>query len=899
MTFRPAKTGEKMNYNNIAIIGLSLDLPEADTLDGFHANLAAGRDLVREIPKSRVSLQGLDENKEYIEAAYIEDIDKFDNRFFGISDYESDVMCPEQRMSLQLAVEAVEDAGYSLEDFKGKNCGVFFGASDGEAYYKKVSKKSSTAAVGNVKSVIPGRIGYCLDVTGPCIVYDTGCSSSLVAVHEACEKLMISEIDYALVGGIHIMNDIDEKSPDTYDVMGLGANDFRSHSFGENSSGVGLGEGGCCILLKRLVDAERDGDPVYGVIKSGCVNGDGGRCSSVTIPSTEGQREVIEKAWKDTDPRTLTEIEAHGIGTQIGDSVEVESLLECMRHFGIESNNIYLSSVKSSIGHIVEASGVAGIAKVISGFDHNITYQIAGFDKPNKNIDFTASNLIPLEDPVMWDKEKKRAAGVDSFGLSGANVHVIIENYEVKEGKQDKENKKKFGFCDSFLKLSAKTETAFAACRESLLDYINRHPELSLKDIVCTLNTGRDDYRYRRLVHVGDMDELKEALELMSPARTGKQDKKDVRIIFCLKAEEGNTGVTPEFEQLFPALSVQEKIIEDRDMDFKYRIYKLLADMGIKPDVQLVDKNSKILTERVQSGKDTEDLKDYRASVVDQNYEKIGAVINRKSEASDIVVLNFGRGEGFENISWKNGNVRVFDAADIRQLRRFVINYYNSGHDLDWKNLYGGADGYSKIHLPPYQFDKISHWMRGAKAEDKARTTVKAAAAEAVREKALEPVKKINKENEKIPEDFGFIKTPAKEKSYGFIKDPVEKEPENTAPVKEQAAPEIQETGKVWGLSADSETAGDEASEELSCIEGILEEIWREAFDLTEKIGPDEDFFELGGSSLLIQQISKKVNKRLDTEFDIYEIYDYPTIRDLSKKIMRFMESEKQTEKIR
>ena len=378
MTFRPAKTGEKMNYNNIAIIGLSLDLPEADTLDGFHANLAAGRDLVREIPKSRVSLQGLDENKEYIEAAYIEDIDKFDNRFFGISDYESDVMCPEQRMSLQLAVEAVEDAGYSLEDFKGKNCGVFFGASDGEAYYKKVSKKSSTAAVGNVKSVIPGRIGYCLDVTGPCIVYDTGCSSSLVAVHEACEKLMISEIDYALVGGIHIMNDIDEKSPDTYDVMGLGANDFRSHSFGENSSGVGLGEGGCCILLKRLVDAERDGDPVYGVIKSGCVNGDGGRCSSVTIPSTEGQREVIEKAWKDTDPRTLTEIEAHGIGTQIGDSVEVESLLECMRHFGIESNNIYLSSVKSSIGHIVEASGVAGIAKVISGFDHNITYQIAG-----------------------------------------------------------------------------------------------------------------------------------------------------------------------------------------------------------------------------------------------------------------------------------------------------------------------------------------------------------------------------------------------------------------------------------------------------------------------------------------------------------------------------------------
>ena len=176
---------------------------------------------------------------------------------------------------------------------------------------------------------------------------------------------------------------------------------------------------------------------------------------------------------------------------------------------------------------------------------------------------------------------------------------------------------------------------------------------------------------------------------------------------------------------------------------------------------------------------------------------------------------------------------------------------------------------------------------------------MKAAAAEAVREKALEPVKKINKENEKIPEDFGFIKTPAKEKSYGFIKDPVEKEPENTAPVKEQAAPEIQETGKVWGLSADSETAGDEASEELSCIEGILEEIWREAFDLTEKIGPDEDFFELGGSSLLIQQISKKVNKRLDTEFDIYEIYDYPTIRDLSKKIMRFMESEKQTEKIR
>ena len=811
-----------MKYNDIAIIGMSCAFPEAANIEEFHRNLSEGRDSVRKVPESRRKLHQADPEKNYIEAGYLEGIDMFDNRFFGISDYEAAAMCPEQRISLELAAKAIEDAGYSLSSFRGKNCAVLFGASDGQGYYQMIQNKSSTSAVGSVKSMITGKIGYYLDLTGPNIIYDTGCSSALVALHEACLKLMVKETDYALVGGIHIKSYLSEAQPQEYDILGLGSNDYRSHSFEASSSGVGLGEGGGCVILKRLEDAIRDKDPVYAVLKSGCVNGDGGRCSSATIPSVEGQREVIENSWKEIDINALTEVEAHGIGTQIGDSVEADSIMQCLKKLNSERETVYLSSVKSSIGHLVEAAGISSLIKVLTGFVFRQTYPIVNFKNPNPTIDFDSSSLKPIGKAVEWDRSAKRTVGVEAFGLSGANAHVVVENY-VEERERDT------AYCDSLIKISAKSEESFIRYRERILEFLAAHPDVNFKDIVCTLNTSRDDYRFRRLIHAGDIEEFTEAMEQVSPVRNAGKNQ---MIIFCLKTEKAEKTLDETALQLFPSLKKNSGILSDKDLDRKYRLYQLMKKMGITPDLQLIDKTSRVLTDNITAGLDIGKIGDPENTQINQDFGRIIDIVDEKSERQEVVVCYFGSDRTLKEHSWKN-SVRVYNLSETRDLRRFVINYYNSGHDLSWKPVYDSDESYHRIHMPSYEFEKISHWVKISKKEEKATEAIKLFSVPEKEEFRSEPVSVVS-----VPESVGEIRE------------------ENT---------------------------------ELSDAEARIEAIWRNIFDFNDKIGYDEDFFELGGNSLLIQQISGEINRQFGIQFDIYEIYDNPTISELAEKIIHFV----------
>ena len=784
-----------MRYNDIAIIGISCAFPEASNLEMFHRNLSEGKDSVREVPESRRKLHQADPNTNFIEAGYLEGIDMFDNKFFGISDYEADAMCPEQRMSLELAAKAIEDAGYSLSSFRGKNCAVLFGTSAGEGYFDMIQTKSSTSAVGNVKSMITGKIGYYLDLSGANIVYDTGCSSALAALHEACLKLMIKEADYALVGGMHVKSYLSEALPQEYNILGLGAKDYRSHSFEASASGVGLGEGGGCVLLKRLEDAVRDKDPIYAVLKSGCVNGDGGRSSSPTIPSVEGQREVIEKSWQEIDINSITEIEAHGIGTQIGDSVEADSLMQCLKKLNSTRDIVYLSSVKSSIGHLVEAAGISSLIKVVTGFVFHQTYPIANFKSPNPTIDFSASPLKPIGKAIHWDKHAKRTAGVEAFGLSGANVHVVVENYP-QEYLPDT------AYCDSLIKISAKSEASFLQYCKRMLEFLDAHPEVNFKDIVYTLNTARDDYSFRRLIHAGDKEEFAEAMEQAAPV---KRSEKSSQIIFCLKTEHADKSLDESMLQLFPSLKKDAGILSDYDFDRKYRLYRLMTEMGIKPDLQLIDKHSRILTDHITAGKPVQELKMPENNLVNQDFSKIIEIVQKKALQDDVIICYFGSDRTLAEYAWKN-HVRIYHLTEPK--------------NINWKPVYESEESYHRIHLPSYEFDKISHWVKTAKKEN----------------------------------------VPKLEQKRAFV-----------PPV-----PSVPATPPVSS-----------SEEDLKPVEEKLEAIWRNIFDFNSPIGYDEDFFELGGNSLLIQQISNAINKQFQIQFDIYEIYDNPTIHELSEKLLQ------------
>ena len=319
---------------DIAVIGIAARLPMAENIDIFWDNLVKGRDCVDYFPKSRqkdadifAELVGINkQSKEYNNGSYFEAVDKFDYSFFRISPKEASLMSPEQRVFLETVWQAVEDAGYGNDRLKSSNTGVYFGYSADALFdYKRLIEKVNPellidALPGNLSSIIPSRISYLLDLKGPSICIDTACSSSLVAVHLACKALRNMECDVAIAGSVKI-NLLPVKSSKK---LGIESSDGRARTFDDSSDGTGMGEGVAAVILKPLSRALRDGDNIYAVIKGTAANQDG-NCIGITAPNAQAQRDVIIAALEDAgiDAETISYIEAHGTGTELGDPIEI------------------------------------------------------------------------------------------------------------------------------------------------------------------------------------------------------------------------------------------------------------------------------------------------------------------------------------------------------------------------------------------------------------------------------------------------------------------------------------------------------------------------------------------------------------------------------------------------
>ncbi|WP_186118201.1 SDR family NAD(P)-dependent oxidoreductase, partial [Burkholderia gladioli] len=489
----------------IAIVGLSACMPMAEDADAFWQNLLDGRDCIGEIPAKRwdwravaAELAGGEGSTRVKWGAFIDSIDEFDPLFFGISPREALVMDPQQRLLMTHVWKALEDAGYASESISGSRTALFVGT--GLSGYQNLFPIEERAtdgysATSAVPSVGPNRMSYFLNLHGPSEPIETACSSSLVAINRGIAVLRDGTCEMAIVGGINTI-----VTPDahvSFSKAGMLSEDGRCKTFSAEANGYVRGEGVGMLVLKRLSDAQAAGDAIYAVIRGGSEN-HGGRASSLTAPNPQAQAALLMDAYRRSgvDPRTLSYIEAHGTGTKLGDPVEITGLKSAFANLGVESGEqpfCGLGSVKSNIGHLELAAGVAGVIKVVMQMKHATLVKSLHSEPENPYIGLSGSPFYVVRENRPWvapvdeaGRTLPRRAGVSSFGFGGVNAHVVLEEYVAPVEQVARPGG------PALVVLSARTEAALTERAAQLLAWLERNPEVDLYALAYTLQVGRD-----------------------------------------------------------------------------------------------------------------------------------------------------------------------------------------------------------------------------------------------------------------------------------------------------------------------------------------------------------------------------------------------------------------------
>lgn len=515
---------------DIAIIGMAGRFPGANTVDEFWTMLLNGKETTRFFTDEELDPSiplSVRQDPNYVKArGVVDQPGHFDAEFFGINPKMAEVMDPQQRIFLEISWEVLEASGHLAQHYKG-SVGVFGGG--GYNYYyaenvlpnKEVVNKigSFQVVTYNDKDYIATRTSYQLNLKGPSVSVHSACSTSLLAVAEAVESIRKGQCDVAIAGASAITSPVN--SGHIYQEGAMLSNDGHCRPFDRNAKGTVFSDGAGVVLLKRKSDAERDGDQIYAVIKGVGVNNDGGGKGSFTAPSTEGQAGAIRMALQDAqiDPSTISYVEAHGTGTPLGDPIEIEGLKLA---FGKQSQQQFcaIGSVKSNMGHLTAAAGVAGLIKTALSLYHKVIPASINFSDANPNIDFVNSPFYVNNQLTEWKSDKIRRAGISSFGVGGTNVHVVIE--EAQAAIAPALHSKPV----ELITISARSAQSRESYAKKLADYIEQHPELTLSEISFNLNRTRNDFNTRRFVTASTNTELLEKLRATDFAtNTAKQLK--------------------------------------------------------------------------------------------------------------------------------------------------------------------------------------------------------------------------------------------------------------------------------------------------------------------------------------------------------------------------------------
>jgi polyketide synthase PksN len=496
----------------IAIIGMSGCFPGAGDLESFWENLREGRCSITEVPASRWDWRALwgdpseQANRTNIKwGGFIAGVEEFDAGFFNISPREAQSMDPQQRLLLRYTWEAIEDAGYAPSSLSGSSTGIFVGTAS-SGYSELLSQAgvgleghSSTSAV---PSIGPNRMSYLLNVHGPSEPIETACSSSLVALHRAVRAIHSGDCEMALVGGINTI--ITPWGHISFGKAGMLSEEGRCKTFAKQANGYVRGEGVGMLFLKKLGAAQRAGDHIYGVV-IGSAQNHGGRANSLTAPNPKAQAQLLVSAYREAgiEAGSLTYIEAHGTGTGLGDPIEVNGLKSAFGQLWGESDRAYcaLGSVKTNIGHLELAAGIAGVIKVLLQMQHGELAPSLHCEELNPYLELEGSAFYVVRERRAWEAvrdgrgvELPRRAGISSFGFGGVNAHVVLEQY--CEG-QDRGEMTLDEHRPALVVLSGKSEERLREQAQRLSAHLDRHPQVELIDLAYTLQVGREAMEHR------------------------------------------------------------------------------------------------------------------------------------------------------------------------------------------------------------------------------------------------------------------------------------------------------------------------------------------------------------------------------------------------------------------
>lgn len=584
--------------DEIAIVGISGVMPQCDDLEEFWKRLSNNESMITEIPADRWDWKEFygdpytEINKTKSKwGGFMKNIRSFDANFFNISPREAEYLDPQHRMVMEDVWKAIEDSGHKASEFSDTDTGVFTAISSMDYSYligdrqKDVQAQTTT---GNAHIMLPNRISYFLNTHGISEIVDTACSSSLTAVYHAVNALQRHECSAAIVSAVNII--ISPVAYLSFSKSGMLSVDGKARTFDKKAAGYVRGEGVGTIILKPLSKAVEDGDHIYGVIKNICVN-HGGRASSLTAPNPRAQADLIRRAWSrsNIDFENVSYIEAHGTATPLGDPIEINGLKKAFAQmYGDagkkmpEAKKCGIGAVKTNIGHLESAAGMAALFKVLLSMKHGMIPANISFEELNSNIDLNGTPFYLINENVPWEpvdedgNRIKRIAGISSFGFGGSNAHMVVEEYV---GDTDDPSETEG---DQLIVLSAKNTDRLRERAEDLRDYIKSSSEKeSLSDIAFTLVSGREDMQERLAFTANSAEQVIECLEdylaggKNESIYTGNVNKAKIDL------KEITTGRVGE--------ELTRILIEDRELD---KIANLWVN-GVKLDLGgLFDKNS-------------------------------------------------------------------------------------------------------------------------------------------------------------------------------------------------------------------------------------------------------------------------------------------------------------------
>jgi acyl transferase domain-containing protein/thioesterase domain-containing protein/acyl carrier protein len=537
------------NESAIAIVGMSGRFPGAPTLSEFWENLKNGVESIRPLTDAELLAAGVSQdelsNDDYVKrGAVLENIDMFDASFFGFSKKDAAIMDPQHRIFLECAWEALENSGHAPENFEG-SIGVYAGSGMNSYMIHNLltnHKLVQSAGLflirqtGNDKDVLATRVSYELNLRGPSINVQTACSTSLVAVHLACQSLLNQECDMALAGGVTI--EFPHGRGYVYREGEILSRDGHCRAFDADSSGTVFSSGAGVVVLRRLEDALADCDTIHAVILGSAVNNDGARKAGFLAPSVDGQAEVITEALhvSGVEPGDIAYVETHGTGTKVGDPIEIKALMQVYRQAGLAQSSCAIGSLKTNIGHLDTAAGVAGLIKTVLALKHQQIPPSLHFDKANPLIDFASGPFNVNSKLAEWKpRNGTRRAAVTSLGIGGTNAHLVLEEAPPIAHEKERRSQKPY----QLLLMSAKTSSALDQMSRNLGDYLQQNPDSNLQDIAYTCQVGRKAMAFRRAVVAATNEEATNLLHDLESNRvlTGQMPAKAPGVVFMFSGQ--------------------------------------------------------------------------------------------------------------------------------------------------------------------------------------------------------------------------------------------------------------------------------------------------------------------------------------------------------------------------